>query len=209
MSLSTQTSNPAIVFPRFTGVTCNMMPFIQGDPDSLPPKYQQYAEALERMVLDPGKIGHLTIQETFVKAGKTQRGYSQSGRNAHVEIGRITSSGFGHWGFWGHTGTTLVNVNTRVAIASNLADTCRLWPGVTETRPTEYGELDEYLEDYPVESGVVLGAGEVAIIGVLTPHESTPQKVAGRRQFLRVVGQGVLGRESYFTQNPLVSDIAA
>jgi hypothetical protein len=96
-----------------------------------------------------------------------------------------------------------------VAIASNLAGTCRLWPEVTETRPTEYGELNEYLGDYPVESGVVLGAGEVAIIGVLTPHESMPQEVAGPRQFLRVVGRGVSGRESHFTQNPLVSGVAA
>jgi hypothetical protein len=209
MSLSTQTSNPVINFPKFTGVTCNMMPFVQGDPDSLPPEYRQYAGSLEYMVLEPGKIGHLTIQETFVEAGETQRGYNRSGRNAHVEIGRITSSGFGNWGYWGPTGTTLVNTSTRVAIASNLAGTCRLWPEVTETRPTEYGELNEYLGDYPVESGVVLGAGEVAIIGVLTPHESMPQEVAGPRQFLRVVGRGVSGRESHFTQNPLVSGVAA
>lgn len=32
-----------IQFPQFTGIKCNMMPFIQGDASSLPDAYKPYA----------------------------------------------------------------------------------------------------------------------------------------------------------------------
>jgi hypothetical protein len=47
-------------------------------------------------------------------------------------------------------------------------------------------------------------AGEVHEIGILTPHESLPVMADFNRQFLRIVGSGVHGREEYFTQNSLM-----
>ena len=58
-----------------------MMPFIQGDPDSLPKEYKAYSSVVKNNFLDKGKIGYLTIDESFVSAGKSQRGYNSSGIN--------------------------------------------------------------------------------------------------------------------------------
>lgn len=59
--------------------------------------------------------------------------------------------------------------------------------------------------EYPEKLGVMLKAGEVAKISIFTPHECISQKHSGKRQFFRVVGKGVTGREDYFTVNPLLS----
>ena len=58
-----------------------------------------------------------------------------------------------------------------------------------------------------VRPNAILGheiCGEVARIGIFTPHECVPQPTTAPRQFLRIVGRGVAGREDYFTINPLV-----
>lgn len=79
-----------IKFPEFSGIKCNMMPFIQGDPSSLPTKYKSYADIINKSYLEKGEIGFLTIDESFVAGGKSQRGYNNSGisRNVHIEVGR-------------------------------------------------------------------------------------------------------------------------
>lgn len=197
--------SPIIVkFPDFTGVRCNMMPFIQGDPESVPGEYRQYADVIEATAIQPGQIGHLTIDETVVGAGQTQRGYNQFGRNVHVEVGRLSYETFGRWGRWGMGNSTILDLNTGVVIANSVAGTCRVWPGVIEARPTQNGGLDEYINEYPEETGTLLGAGELFRMGVLTPHESVAQAEGGPRQFFRLVGSGVVGRETYFTRNPLL-----
>lgn len=47
----------------------------------------------------------------------------------------------------------------------------------------------------------MMGAGELMEIGIFTPHEPIPQKQSGNRQFFRIVGKGVHGRDTYFTRN--------
>ena len=56
-----------IEFPEFTGVKCNMMPFIQGDANSLPDEYKPYANIINENYLEKGEVGFLTIDESFVK----------------------------------------------------------------------------------------------------------------------------------------------
>jgi len=79
-----------INFPEFTGVRCSMMPFIQGDSSSLPEEYKSYAKVVDDNYLEKGEIGFLTIDERFVNAGKSQRGFNSLGlnRNVHIEVGR-------------------------------------------------------------------------------------------------------------------------
>lgn len=195
-----------IAFPNFTGLKCNMMPFIQGDPDSLPDEYAPYAGVIEAFALEPGKKGWLTIDESAVEAGRSQRGYNSHGaeRNVHVEVGRFC--GGLQWGGGGWRGkpSTHLREDTQVLIANSIDDTCRVWD-VRETRWTEDGDLSAYLEDYPEDTGVLLKAGEVYKIGILTPHECVPQAFSAPRRFFRIVGQGVMGREPHFTVNPKVA----
>ena len=70
---------------------------------------------------------------------------------------------------------------------------------------TDDGDLSEYIDRYPEHTGKMLKSGEVAKIRIFTPHECISQKESGFRQFFRIVGKGVTGREEYFTVNPLLN----
>jgi hypothetical protein len=199
-----------IQFPTFSGIKCNMMPFVQGDSSSLPSEYQPYASIVNDNYLDKGEIGFLTIHESFVQEGSSQRGYNSKGinRNVHIEVGRNKdtnywggSGGNPHWG--SHYNTTL-DESTMVLIANSISDTCRYWD-VKELAYTQDGDLSEYIHKYPEETGILLKSGEVAKISIFTPHECVTQKTSNIRQFFRIVGKGVHGREEYFTINPLMN----
>lgn len=199
-----------IQFPEFTGIKCNMMPFIQGDSSSLPDAYKPYAKIINDNYLEKGEIGLLTIHESFVEGGKSQRGYNSTGinRNVHIEVGRHERlncwGGDGGGSSWGGKYKTLLDDETMVLIANSISDTCRVWDA-REMRFTRDGDLSAYVDNYPTETGILLKSGEVAKISIFTPHECINQTQSGKRQFFRIVGKGVKGREDYFTINPLVS----
>lgn len=195
-------------FPTFTGLKCNMMPFVQGDSKSLPEAYKPYAKIIDDNYLEKGEVGFLTIDESYVEAGKSQRGYNSFGlnRNVHIEVGRHAQHG-NHWGggnSWGGNYNTLLDDNTMVLIANSIDNTCRVWDA-REMSFTKDGDLGVYLHKYPEQTGKLMKAGDLAKISIFTPHECVPQKHSGQRQFFRIVGKGVRGRESYFTHNPLIS----
>lgn len=197
-----------IKFPNFTGIKCNMMPFIQGDSSSLPEIYRSYSEIIDENFLEKGEIGFLTIDESFVKANNSQRGYNSTGinRNVHVEVGRGKKGSYrwGSGGSWGGKDNTILDRNTMVLIANSISDTCRVWD-TKEMAYTKDGDLSAYIEKYPEHTGISLQAGEVAQISIFTPHECVSQKESSNRSFFRIVGKGVKGREEYFTVNPLVA----
>jgi len=197
----------SIQFPETTGIKCLMMPFIQGDSSSLPKIYQPYANIINDNYLEKGEIGFLTIDESYVNAGKSQRGYNSKGinRNVHIEVGRhekINCWGDGGGSSWGGKYKTLLDDETMVLIANSISDTCRVW-NTKEMSYTKDGDLSDYIDKYPEETGILMKSGEVAKISIFTPHECIPQKFSSNRQFIRIVGKGVNGREDYFTINPL------
>jgi hypothetical protein len=199
-----------IEFPTPVGVKCNMMPFIQGDSSSLPEEYKSYSKIVDENYLEKGEIGYLTIDESFVDGGKTQRGYNSKGidRNVHIEVGRCENKnrwgGSGGGSSWGGRNHTLLEDDTMVLIANNISDTCRVWD-TKEMSYTDDGDLSEYIDRYPEHTGLMLKSGEVAKISIFTPHECVSQKESKFRQFFRIVGKGVTGREEYFTVNPLLN----
>ena len=199
-----------IEFPQVTGVKCNMMPFIQGDSSSLPDEYKSYSKIIDENYLEKGEIGYLTIDESFVNSGESQRGYNSKGinRNVHIEVGRYENKnrwgGSGGGSSWGGRNQTLLEDDTMVLIANNISDTCRVWDN-KELSYTDDGDLSEYIDRYPEHTGMMLKSGEVAKISIFTPHECITQKESGFRQFFRIVGKGVTGREEYFTVNPLLN----
>ena len=213
-----------IEFPIFTGIKCNMMPFIQGDSSSLPEKYKTYSDIVDANYLEKGKIGLLTIDEAFVDSGKSQRGYNSMGinRNVHIEVGHVANvtawggsgSGWGSstptptvgWGSgsgWGGRARVLLAKETQVLVANSIDNTCMLWDTM-DTRFTNDGDLSAYIDDYPENTGIMMKAGDLAKISIFTPHECITQQKPGNRQFIRIVGDGVTGREDYFTINPLL-----
>jgi hypothetical protein len=199
-----------IEFPQVTGVKCSMMPFIQGDSSSLPDEYKSYSKIIDENYLEKGEIGYLTIDESFVNSGESQRGYNSKGinRNVHIEVGRYENKnrwgGSGGGSSWGGRNHTLLDDDTMVLIANNISDTCRVWDA-KEMSYTDDGDLSEYIDRYPENTGRLLKSGEVAKISIFTPHECISQKESKFRQFFRIVGKGVTGREEYFTVNPLLN----
>jgi hypothetical protein len=194
-----------IQFPAFTGTRCLMMPFIQGEPDSMPGQYSSYREIVRDTYLRRGDIGFITIDESEVRAGVPHRGKrAKHGRALHTEAGlRASKYRWGSGPTWGGGKAVGLDWDTRILIASNIEDSCAVW-NAEHQDTTADGDIGHLAELYPYADARLLKVGEVVEIGILTPHESLPIQFDGLRQFLRIVGSGVHGREEYFTENPLL-----
>jgi hypothetical protein len=191
-----------IDFPTYAGKRCLMMPYIQGRPESVPLELREgYEEILENLVLEPGKMGWLTIDESLVQAGNPHRGdRAKHGRALHTEVNNDSRWGGGGWG---KKSPVYLTRDTRILVASSLGGTTAYWDAEQE-ETTEDGDIGHLAHLYPMDNAIILGAGEVAEFGIFTPHESLPVTESAERQFIRIIGQGVSGREPYFTENPLL-----
>lgn len=193
----------SVEFPDFSGAMCYMMPFIQGDPDSLPSYLKGYSEVVESMTLEVGEVGYMTVDERYVHAGKSQRGYGSKERTLHTEACR-TKTGLYTWGrpTWGGTSVYL-DSDLEVLLANSVDNTCMVWDAdVSDT--SEDGDLGHLSDLFPRESGIMMKMGDVARMGIYTPHECINQNHSGNRQFVRVVGNGLTGMDEKFTKNPII-----
>lgn len=206
-----------VTFPASTGKRCLMMPYIQGRPESVPEQYRTgYEDILEKLVFEPGEVGYLTIDESIAVAGSPHRGArAKYGRALHTEAGIIgpkfvwgavrkePGTAYVWGGQWGGSANVILEGDARILLANNLDDSCAIWPA-THFATSSDGDIGDQADMYPYENAIMLKAGEVADIGILTPHESLPVKETCNRQFLRIISSGVHGREEYFTINPLI-----
>lgn len=191
----------SISFPEYSGLRCLMMPYIQGDPESVPHEYRRrYASIIESVCVEPGRIGYLTIDESVVESGAPHRGSrAKHGRAIHTEAGRLPGSKF----VWGGSDSVLLDPEVAILIANNVDNSCAIW-NASHENTSEDGDIGLDSAMYPYDDAVFVKSGDVHRLGVLTPHESLPVWERTRRQFLRIVGEGVRGREPYFTTNPIV-----
>jgi hypothetical protein len=202
--MSSTYTEKQITFPTFSGVRCLMMPYIQGEPDSVPDEYQSYADIIASVFIESGDIGYLTIDESVAVAGKPHRGTrATTDRALHTEVGRIPGLDY-VWGGggWGRLHRTVLERDTGILLANNLDDSCAVWDATHENTSPD-GDIGHYANLYPYETATMIKAGEVHRIGILTPHESLPVRTDFKRQFFRIIGSGVHGTEPYFTRNPL------
>jgi len=218
-----------IKFPEYTGIRCLMMPYIQGDPESVPDQYRNgYEDIIKNIFVKRGDIGFLTIDESVAKKGKPHRGKgSKFERAIHTEacqLMKVYNWGSGGGYSWGNTespeksepepdpqtwrgaANVTLDRDVQILLANNTDDTCAVWDFALE-RTTRDGDLGHKAHLYPYEEAIFMKAGEVHQIGILTPHESLPVKQDVKRQFLRILGSGVHGREPYFTENPLMEKL--
>lgn len=196
-----------IKFPEFRGVRCLMMPYIQGEPASVPPEYRAgYETILATVFVKKGDIGYLTIDESPAKAGNPHRGArAKWGRALHTEAGRHPDTVYA-WGGggWGSSHRVTLDRDVKVLIANNVDRSCAIWDAEHENTSMD-GDIGYESERYPYSAAMLMRAGEVHEIGILTPHESLPVSHDVNRQFLRIVSSGVHGREPYFTENALLA----
>lgn len=187
-----------INFPKFLGVRCLMMPYIQGDSSSVPDEYASYNEIIDSIFIKNGDIGYLTIDESFTSKGKPHRGArARTNRALHTEAGLRPGKIYA-WG--GLSDMVTVDGNVEVLLANSIDDSCALWDAHHENTSID-GDIGHVSAQYPYKDAIMMKAGEVHKIGIFTPHESLPAKQDAKRQFLRILSAGVHGREPYFTIN--------
>lgn len=197
-------------FPSPSDISINMMPFIIGDPNSIPEEYQQYLPLLETCDAyrsERGRIGYLTIQESLVRKGQSQRrpGLHTEAPGLVLLPGgegiRVVSS---HWGMGDFCGE-YDNLKGGIYMASSLSQSCRVW-NVQIDNPGEVtghlGDIEHFRE--LLEAGSTMDANELFWITDRTPHESLPVKEGMYRQYFRFVTSGVtVWFENHSTKNPL------
>jgi len=197
-------------FPLFSGVRVLMMPIIQGDPDSLPGECSAYAGFVENYYFERGEPGWLTIDEKIVEAGQIHRNArSEHARAVHTEAGYVAQneSHYIHRYCWGGNPEIALADNTQILLANNSAGTCCVWSEECTTT-TRTGDLGAHADYWPYENGHMLEPGEIWRINHLNPHECLPCRRTEPRQFLRLIGNTVNGRENYWTRNPVLEQVA-
>jgi hypothetical protein len=182
-----------------------MMPYIQGDPESVPQEYNSYADIIQSTYIKKGDIGFLTIDESQAVAGTPHRGKrAKFSRALHTEAGLRPGKSYG-WGDtgWGSSHKVKLDRDVEILLANNLDDSCAVWDATHEDTSID-GDIGHVADEYPYEDAVFIKEGEVHQVGILTPHESIPVENNVDRQFLRIISSGVHGREPHFTKNPLL-----
>jgi len=191
------------------GTRILMMPFIQGDVESLPSGLDNYHGFVKEFALDRGQIGFLTIDDKYVEAGSAQRGYGNSDRTLHTEAcangmwkswKTMDLSTWGGDSTWGQAQPVFLDDDLQVLIGNSIDNTCAVWDA--EEQPTIDGDLGHVANRYPRSQSHMMPAGEIVKIGIRTPHECIKQPNSEARQFIRIVGSGVHGRAPHFTVNP-------
>lgn len=179
-----------VEFPKTANRNVNMMPFVLGEWSTLPKEFHDYIPMIEKCRADfKGQVCYLTVSESDVKKGESQRR-----PGAHTEASRKGRWGGGAWGGSGY--------QPGVFMASNIADTTRVWPD-KEIPVEQLGPLGSLLED-PGPDYYNLAANELVGMSDRVPHEGLPQQQDGHRQFFRLVGPEVHGwYKQHSTSNPL------
>jgi hypothetical protein len=180
-------------FPESRGISINMMPYVIGDVESIPEEYRQYVPMIEACGVEKEenrKIGYLTILESDVKAGVSQRR-----PGVHTDGHCCKNGDKKAWGGWG-SGKMLGDGTLHVKgiyVASNIPDTCQAWDkaidnsgwmGDCEGCPDIMKELGE-------TPAVMMGADRIYWMTDRCPHESLPVKEDCHRQFFRLVTSAV------------------
>jgi len=191
-----------INFPESKNININMMPFNITDINSLPGEYRQYWPLIQRCHSLHSTICYLTIHESFVKAGETQRrgGLHAESPGYLIERGKRTGQKLG----WGGGFSARIIHKGGIYMASNINNSCRVFPYQLTKHCDivgENGDIEFLREFFPKSS--LLQANELVWITDTTPHEALPVTEDCYRQFFRVVGKLSAWYEKHSTPNPL------
>ena len=221
-------------FPEFSNINVNMMPFkIFKAKETLPEYLHGYLKIIESCPIyqfdcslpdgkyTPDKICYLTIHESIVKKGETQRR-----PGVHIERpGSISALNGGRflakqpWGdneyssiYWGMGSWVPRNCGgypvDGIYMATNTANSCKIYD-VLINKPEEitdkYGGLDYVLSSKIKNKGYFMDPDQLYWMTDRTPHESAPVDKDCKRQFFRlVVGKISVWYSQHNTANPLV-----
>lgn len=192
-------------FPEPQDININMMPFVIGQKDSLPKDCRQYWPLIEACNVEraeQGKIGFLTIQESMVEAGTSQRR-----PGLHVDATKVVMKHHGELMEIVHPWGISMGYEKRggLYMGSNVSRSTRIWDCLLRPPERVVGVLGdvEHLRD-DLGEGTLMESGELWWITDITPHESLPLEETAYRQYFRVVTSGVgVWYAKHSTANPL------
>jgi len=173
-----------VTFPDYQERHVNMMPFIMGDKSTLPEELHDYLPMIESTELPKsGSTAYLTIHESFVEEGKTQR-------RPGLHTDGTSTSGWGGGGWGGQ------KRSQGIYLASSDGH-CNVWDCMRHDSD-EHGAISGI-----VGEGIRMSANRMYWITDRTPHASVLRKHGGNRQFFRLVA-GPIGVwwEKHSTPNP-------
>lgn len=171
-----------VIFPAPQDIHINMLPFVLGDPDSLPDEYRQYwplVQACHIEKAEEGSIGYLSLMESFVQTGHTQRRHG-----VHTD-----GHGSSAWG-WGRGASVTGERMRGLYMASTTQGQCRAWNCAVEA-PGEQGDCEALRTKLERVPYVVMEANTLYWMTDACPHESLPAITDGYRQWFRVVTHAV------------------
>ena len=188
----------AVIFPSPTGIEVNMMPFVVGDNSTLPIEVRGYIPLICACRLESsqlGKISYLSIQESNIVAGLSQRrpGLHTEG---HLNVG---------WGEGWGSGRFDGTCRDGLYMASTVMGSCRAYDyGVKVTG--DMGDCEYLREDIERDAlPVTMQANRLYWLTDRCPHESLPLNQATHRQWFRLVTHKVdLWYADHSTHNSLV-----
>jgi len=221
-------------FPAPSKINVNMMPFIMNTKTfkdcRLPKHLEAYWKTLIRRCplaqSQIGKVGYLTIHESYVEENSSQRRPGIHTESPGVlfihntsEDGKTvikSSNGDGsarplHCG-WGFGAGAYYRIPSEfdggLFFASNRAESCRVWScQIKEEDPDkpvicDMGDIEHLREFLP--HSTTMAKNTLYWLTDRTPHESLPLKTGTHRQFFRLVTSDVsVWFEDHSTVNPL------
>ncbi|KAJ2988674.1 hypothetical protein HDV02_005451 [Globomyces sp. JEL0801] len=194
-------------------VYINMMPFVFNFStiEEMSPEISRYQPMIQQCLFshatDRGKICYLTIHESYVEPGESQRraglhtespGKCHFGKGEHQHIDRF---------FWGRGFIEGNHLSGGIFMASNIDDSCRVWNAQIQEVDSksiigEHGDI-EHLRNLLGPNYTSVPANSIIWITDMTPHESVPLKQRTFRQYFRLVTSEISGwYEEHSTPNP-------
>ncbi len=165
-----------VEFPEFTGINVNMMPVSLGDMPKWLPAWCRPYEAMIQSVCsnihlrERCGVGYLTIQETTVPAGESQR---RPGLHTEKAMG---PGSCGPYGTYEPNGFGVGSFHHKqpsggLYMASSVSGTCNVWD--CRATPLGQGSCCEFLRQ-ELDDPVPMRANVLYWMHDSTPHESVP-----------------------------------
>ncbi len=208
-----------VQFPKATDININMMPFVMVfdlKKTKLPKYLRGYWEIIKYCMTATdysqfGEIGYLTIHESYVDEGTSQRRPGIHTESPGVDMledskGYIIRE-YIPWG--GGDDVNELGLEGGIFMSSNVENSCKVWNCQIQ-RPEvdsldivgKHGDIEHLREFLPARSEM-MAANHVYWITDRTPHESLPLTKGTYRQFFRLVTSQVgAWFEDHSTKNP-------
>ena len=217
-----------ITFPLPFNININMMPFIMSNsweqtklPESVKPYWRIIKACLgaDGRWLTRGKIGFLTIQESFVEKGKTQRRpglHCECPGKLRMGSGKAKECWHKYDFTWGRgvaryfdSGGYEFQVDGGIYMASSVSNSCVAWDCkiVKDKNGRDVighlGDIEHLRDNLDLGKRRWMKAKALYWITDRTPHEVLPMMKSGYRQYFRLVTDDVsIWYEEHSTLNP-------